>query len=50
MILGKSWQRFEAILFGYAEPLPDSIHAAYSLSVNEYNGKRSVQLIIRHWQ
>jgi single-stranded-DNA-specific exonuclease len=40
----------EAILFGYAEPLPDNIHAAYSLAVNEYNGNRSVQLIIRHWQ
>jgi len=40
----------EAILFGHAEPLPDSIHAAYSLAVNEYNGNRSVQLIIRHWQ
>ena len=48
--LSKSGQLYEAILFGYAEPLPDSIHAAYSLSVNEYNGKRSVQLIIRHWK
>jgi single-stranded-DNA-specific exonuclease len=47
--LEKSGQRFEAILFGYAEPLPDNIHAAYSLSVNEYNGNLSVQLIIRHW-
>jgi single-stranded-DNA-specific exonuclease len=48
--LSKSGQLYEAILFGYAEPLPDSIHAAYSLSINEYNGIRSVQLIIRHWQ
>jgi single-stranded-DNA-specific exonuclease len=48
--LSKSGQLYEAILFGYAEPLPDSIHAAYSLGVNEYNGKRSVQLIIRHWE
>ena len=40
----------EAILFGYAEPLPDSIHATYSLSINEYNGTQSVQLIVRHWQ
>jgi single-stranded-DNA-specific exonuclease len=48
--LEKSGQLYEAILFGYAEPLPDSIHAAYNLSVNEYNGKRSVQLIIRHWE
>lgn len=48
--LSKSGQLYEAILFGYAEPLPDSIHAAYSLGVNEYIGKRSVQLIIRHWE
>lgn len=48
--LGKAGQLYEAILFGYAETLPSSIHAAYSLSVNEYNGKRSVQLIIRHWE
>jgi single-stranded-DNA-specific exonuclease len=47
--LKKSGQLFEAMLFGYAEPLPDSIHALYSVSVNEYQGNRSVQLLIRHW-
>lgn len=41
---------YEAILFGYAEPLPDNIHATYSLSINEYSGTQSVQLIVRHWQ
>jgi single-stranded-DNA-specific exonuclease len=40
----------EAILFGRNEPLPEQIHAVYSLSVNEYNGKQSLQLVIRHWQ
>ena len=40
----------EAILFGHNEMLPEQIHAVYSLSVNEYNGTQSVQLIIRHWQ
>ncbi len=40
----------EAILFGHNEPLPEQIHAVYSLSVNEYNGTQSLQLIIRHWQ
>ncbi|MGB7649771.1 MAG: single-stranded-DNA-specific exonuclease RecJ [Gallionella sp.] len=48
--LKKSGQLFEAMLFGQAEPLPDTIHALYSVSVNEYNDKRSVQLLIRHWQ
>ncbi|MCR4299173.1 MAG: DHHA1 domain-containing protein, partial [Gallionella sp.] len=40
----------EAILFGHNEPLPDQIHAVYSLNVNEYNGTQSLQLIIRHWR
>ena len=40
----------DAILFGHNEPLPEQIHAVYSLSVNEYNGTQSLQLIIRHWR
>jgi single-stranded-DNA-specific exonuclease len=40
----------EAILFGHNQPLPEQIHAVYSLSVNEYNGSQSLQLIIRHWR
>lgn len=48
--LKKSGQLFEAMLFGRIEPLPDNIHALYSLSVNEYNDKRTVQLLIRHWE
>lgn len=48
--LKKSGQLFEAMLFGQAEPLPDTIHALYSVSVNEYNDKRSVQLLLRHWE
>ena len=40
----------EAILFGHNEMLPEQIHAVYSLSVNEYNGTQSLQLVIRHWQ
>jgi len=48
--LGKQGKPIEAILFGHAEPLPDRIHAVYSLSVNEYNGTQSLQLIVRHWQ
>jgi len=40
----------EAILFGHSEPLPEQIHAVYSLSVNEYNASENLQLVIRHWQ
>jgi single-stranded-DNA-specific exonuclease len=48
--LGAKGKLIEAILFGHSEPLPDRIHAVYSLSVNEYNGTQSVQLIVRHWR
>lgn len=40
----------DAILFGHNEPLPERIHAVYSLGINEYNGAQSLQLVIRHWQ
>ena len=41
---------FEAIHFFCADPLPASIRAVYSLNINEYNGKVSLQLIVKHWQ
>jgi single-stranded-DNA-specific exonuclease len=41
---------FDAIRFFSAEPAPDEIRAVYSLSINEYNGSASLQLIVRHWQ
>ncbi len=40
---------FEAMLFSQSDLLPEKIHAVYSLSVNEYNGRTSLQLTIRHW-
>jgi single-stranded-DNA-specific exonuclease len=40
---------FEAIRFFSADPAPENIHAVYSLSINEYNGSQSLQLIVRHW-
>lgn len=40
----------EAILFGHNQPLPDQVRLVYSLSINEYNGSQSVQLIVRHWE
>ncbi len=42
--------QIDAILFGQSEPLPEFIHAVYSLSVNEYNGAQTLQLIVRHWE
>jgi len=40
---------YEAIRFFSADPAPDRIHAVYSLSINEYNGNETLQLIVRHW-
>ncbi len=39
-----------AMLFGRAEPLPERIRAAYRLDVNEWNGRRSLQLTLEHWE
>lgn len=40
----------EAIHFFCADPMPNFIRAVYSLGINEYNGKVSLQLIVKHWQ
>ncbi|HWA14673.1 MAG TPA: single-stranded-DNA-specific exonuclease RecJ [Burkholderiales bacterium] len=40
----------EAMRFGDPAPLPGRIEAVYRVQVNEYNGTRSLQLVIEHWQ
>lgn len=40
--------RFEAIRFNFSEPVPDRIRAAYRLSINEFNGMQSVQLMLEY--
>ena len=46
--LGTSTGSIEAIYFFSVEPLAETIHAVFSLSINEYNGNESLQLIVRH--
>ncbi len=41
---------FDAIHFFSIDPMPATIRAVYSLSINEYNGRVSLQLMVRHWQ
>ncbi len=41
---------FNAILFGREAPLPPRVSAVYRVQVNEFNGLRSVQLVLDHWQ
>ncbi|GAB5605690.1 single-stranded-DNA-specific exonuclease RecJ [Sideroxyarcus sp. TK5] len=40
---------FDAIRFFHADPAPDTVHAVYSLGINEYNDSETLQLIVRHW-
>ncbi len=40
----------EAMHFNALEPLPSAVRAAYRVSVNEYNGVQSLQLIVEHWE
>ena len=42
-------ERFEAILFNHADPLPARIRAAFRPEVNEWQGNASLQLAIEHW-
>lgn len=40
---------FEAMLFNANAELPADIEIVYRLGINDYNGKRILQLIIDHW-
>ncbi|MGE0875229.1 MAG: single-stranded-DNA-specific exonuclease RecJ [Burkholderiales bacterium] len=46
--LVKDGRRIDAMRFASLEPLPPKVRAAYRLAVNEYNGLKSVQLILEH--
>jgi single-stranded-DNA-specific exonuclease len=46
----KDGRRYEAMRFGALEPLPGKVRAAYRLAVNEFNGLKSVQLTVEHFE
>jgi single-stranded-DNA-specific exonuclease len=48
--LAKDGRRFEAMRFGALEPLPAKVRAAYRLAVNEFNGLKSIQLNVEHFE
>jgi single-stranded-DNA-specific exonuclease len=48
--LVKDGRRFEAMRFGALEPLPGNARLAYRLSVNEFNGLKTVQLNVEHFE
>jgi single-stranded-DNA-specific exonuclease len=48
--LHRGKQQLDAMLFGHADPLPETIAATYRLSANHYNGAVTLQLLLEHWQ
>ncbi len=40
----------DAMLFNHDEPMPERIRAVYRPDVNEWNGQRSLQLTLEHWE
>ncbi len=48
--LRKGNTRLEAIQFNHADAAAPSIHAAFRLTVNEYNGVSSIQLMLEHFE
>ena len=45
LLLGLGGQRFEGIFFRHREPLPMQAKIAYRPAINEYRGRRTVQLV-----
>ncbi|MEZ5614515.1 MAG: single-stranded-DNA-specific exonuclease RecJ [Rhodocyclaceae bacterium] len=50
LTLRKGAARFDAIQFNFAESAPATVHAAYRLAVNEFNGLAGVQLVLEHME
>ena len=50
LLLVRDGRRYEAMRFGALEPLPAGVRAAYRLAVNEFNGLKSVQLNVEHFE
>ena len=48
--LAKDGRRIEAMRFGSTDPLPPRVRAAYRLAVNEFNGLKTVQLNVEHFE
>jgi single-stranded-DNA-specific exonuclease len=50
LMLAKDGRRIEAMRFGSLEPLPGQVRAAYRLGVNDFNGMKTVQLNLEHFE
>ena len=47
--LERDGERFDAILFRHADPLPGRIHAVFRPVVNRWQGSESLELVVEHW-
>jgi single-stranded-DNA-specific exonuclease len=47
--LARGNRRFDSIVFGRTDPLPEEIQAVYRLAVNEFNGTRALEVRLDHW-
>jgi len=43
----KCEKKYQAIFFNHNQKLPDKIKAVYSIDTNEFNGNKSLQIIIK---
>jgi len=50
MSLAREGERFEAIAFGQAEPLPPRVRALYRPEISEWNGLLGLELVVEHWE
>jgi single-stranded-DNA-specific exonuclease len=50
LLLAKDGRRLEAMRFGSLDQLPTQVRAAYRLGVNEFNGLKTVQLNVEHFE
>jgi len=48
--LAKDGRRMEAMRFGSLEPLPPAVRAAYRMLVREFDGLKSVQFVLEHYE
>ena len=50
LLLAKDGRRIEAMRFGSLQPLPAQVRAAYRLGVNDFNGMKTVQINVEHFE
>jgi single-stranded-DNA-specific exonuclease len=48
LTLNGGGRRVSAIRFGSCDPLPGQVHAVFRLELNEYQGTRSLELVLEH--